>query len=91
MAKSEKVIRGEFENFGFDNTASAIIQSGNLLWTGHVVRMKGDEAAKKFLRKKVDETKGRQRPRERWIDCIDKDFLYLRIRNWRSVAGDRQR
>jgi hypothetical protein len=44
----------------------------------------------KIMTTKVEGTRKRGRPRKRWIDEVEEDLKIMGIRNWHSVAKDRQ-
>lgn len=54
----------------------------------HATRTSDDRTAKKFLHQ-VLSTRAREKPRKRWIDCVDEDVRNLRMTSLRNVAEDR--
>ena len=65
------------------------IKISRLRWAGHVKRMADSEIPKKILEYKVEGRRRVGRPRLRWEDCITRDIKKLGVRNWWTVAKDR--
>lgn len=55
------------------------------------MRMDDYRVAKKVLKKIVDGTRTRERPRKRWIENVEKDLQELGVRNWKATVEDHQR
>jgi hypothetical protein len=55
-------------------------------WAGHIVRMNGNRNTKRIFNSKPMGTSKRGGPNLRWIDCLERDPLILRTRNWRTLA-----
>ncbi|KAF6198607.1 hypothetical protein GE061_008359 [Apolygus lucorum] len=60
---------------------------GRLRWAGHVWRLQEDDPAKKLLATKPYGTRGRGRPRQRWIDDVEEDTARAGCRDWRMITG----
>jgi hypothetical protein len=62
-----------------------------LMWAGHVVRMEQHRIPKKVLGRFSGGGRPVGRPRNRCEDAIQRDVAnLLRIRNWKSVARDKE-
>ena len=56
-------------------------------WLGHVHRRDESNIIKKKITMcKLFNSKRRGRPREIWIDNVEKDFDKMNIRNWKGLA-----
>ncbi|GFV90152.1 uncharacterized protein TNCV_4378681 [Trichonephila clavipes] len=66
------------------------IKLQRIKWAGHVIRMNEDHTSKKVFNAQPIGPRRKSRPNLRWIDGLEKYFLVLRIRNWRTLAGRRQ-
>lgn len=69
----------------------SFIKVNRLRWVGHVVRMGDCRVPKKLFETNPEGTRGRGRPKGRWKDAVTKDLSGLRVRNWRSLAVNRDR
>ena len=89
---SEKVIESngewrirtnsELEQLMKNEDIVKFIKSRGLAWKGHAVRMDGNRIQRRIMEWKTVGRRKRGRPRERWMDDIEKDiqvmnFLYL--------------
>ncbi|CAI6347317.1 unnamed protein product [Macrosiphum euphorbiae] len=63
---------------------------GKIRWLGHVERMDEETIPKRVMLARMEETRRQGRPRSRWIDEVKKDLQQMGIRNWRSIAKDRE-
>lgn len=77
-----------YELFG-DIDVMAHIRSGRLRWLGHVSRMEEHNPCKRILFGNIHGGRPRGRPRNRWWNAVMDDLKLLRLRDWKSVAGDR--
>ncbi|GFT12574.1 uncharacterized protein TNCV_5093691 [Trichonephila clavipes] len=67
-----------------------IIKIQRIKWAGHVVRMDEDRTTEKVFNAQPIDTRRKGRLNFRWIDRLKKkDFLVLRTKNWRTLAGRR--
>ena len=78
-----------------------VMRKKRLEWYGHVCRRESDEDIRRVYEMKVEGSRGRGRPKQRWSDTINADLRWLglergdtsdRIR-WRSLVelGVRQK
>ncbi|GFW89648.1 hypothetical protein TNCV_1025321 [Trichonephila clavipes] len=56
---------------------------------GHLARMKENRFCKKTFLAKPTGSRPRGRPPLRWIDCVENDLKILKIKNWKTVAKNR--
>jgi hypothetical protein len=73
-----------------DEDIVMFIKLGQLRWAGHVIRMEEDSPVSRSLVSNAGGTRGRGRPKIRWEDGVDNDSKAIRIRNWKSVALNRE-
>jgi transcription termination factor 2 len=66
-----------------------VIKIRRLEWLGHVVRMDESRSVKKIFEGKLEGTRGRGRPRLRWIKDVEDDLRKLGVKRWRTKALDR--
>jgi hypothetical protein len=59
-------------------------------WAGHVIGMEEDRLARRILVNNPAGGRGRGRPKIRWEDGVDNGIKAIRIRNWKSVALNRE-
>jgi hypothetical protein len=57
---------------------------------GHLIRASGNRTIKKVLITKPEGTRKVGRPRLRWEECVWQDVRILSVRNWRSVASNKE-
>ncbi|GFU91430.1 hypothetical protein TNCV_2541981 [Trichonephila clavipes] len=59
-------------------------------WAGHIVRMSPERTALKIFNE-IPSNKRRLkvRPKKRWKDCVDEDFVTLKVKNWISIVRRR--
>ncbi|XP_055375384.1 uncharacterized protein LOC129608086 [Condylostylus longicornis] len=65
------------------------IKSQRLRWAGHLARMHEDRKQKRTFEYKPLLSRGRGRPRARWIDGIESDLRTLGVRDWKREAENR--
>ncbi|PSN39930.1 hypothetical protein C0J52_17151 [Blattella germanica] len=58
-------------------------------WTGHIIRMEGDNPVRKRTLLKAEGSTRVGRPRLMWMDEIEEDLRKLGTRAWRRQALDR--
>ena len=68
----------------------AYLWSQRLEWAGHVLRKSDQRTMKKIFKTTPEGTRKVGRPKLRREDCVQQDMRTLGIRNWRSVALNRQ-
>jgi hypothetical protein len=62
-------------------------ENGVLKWFGNVERMGDERIAKQVLNGSVEGVRGRGRPKDEWLDVVDK---YLKSKNIRSIKCKRE-
>ena len=67
------------------------IKKQRLKWLGHVEGMIEDNIVKKIKKWKPMSKRPRRRPKLRWEDDVLEDMKSMNLRNWRTVAQDRER
>jgi hypothetical protein len=67
------------------------IKKQRLKWLGHIERMNEDNNVKKIKRWQPMSKRPRGRPKLRWEDDVLEDINSMNLRNWRTVAQDRER
>lgn len=84
--------RYNFELYKLYNELDIVkfIKIRRLDWAWHVVRMQDDRVAKRVFKFIPMERRKVGRPRLRWEDCVMDDIKTLGVRNWRSLALDRE-
>jgi hypothetical protein len=65
------------------------IQVGRLEWGGHLVRMSDERAVKIEFLGKPDGRNQTERPKLRWLDCIENDLKSVGVKRWRKKAEGR--
>jgi hypothetical protein len=65
------------------------IKIARLRWAGYIVRMQDNLPCKKATLDKPEGRRRAGRPNLRWMDGVMKDAEKLGIRNWRTMARDR--
>lgn len=70
-------------------TIVKFIKSQRLRWAGHVQRMGEHRIPKILMNGRIEGRRLQGRPRKRWIDSIEEDLKRMSIRNWKSVARNR--
>jgi hypothetical protein len=60
-----------------------------LEWLGYIVRMNETRTVKKSFEDKLGGSRGRGRPRRRWIDDVEEDLRNMDIKRLRTKALDR--
>ena len=66
------------------------IRIARLRWAGHVQRMNEEDVLKRIMKCTPEGKRGRGRPRLRWIDGILEDVKVLGVKNWWTLAKDRE-
>jgi hypothetical protein len=59
-------------------------------WAGHLIPVSEIRMIKKIFNTKPEVTRKVGRPRLRWKECVWQDIRILGVRNWRSVASNRE-
>jgi len=67
-----------------------VIKIQRLEWLGHVIRMNETRSVENIFEGKVEERRGRGRPRLRWINDVEDDLRKLSVKRWRTTALDRE-
>ena len=67
-----------------------LIKIWRLEWAGHVLHASDQRTIKKIFKTVPERTRKVGRPKLKWEDCIQQDIRTLGIRNWRTVALNRQ-
>jgi hypothetical protein len=62
------------------------IKVRRLEWAGHVVRMDDERTAKRVFLGNPGGRRKPERPRLRWLDCVEDDLKTLGVRRWRKRA-----
>ncbi|GFV12776.1 hypothetical protein TNCV_1367461 [Trichonephila clavipes] len=60
-----------------------------LKWAGHLARMNEDCCYKKIFVVKPMGNRPQGKPSLRRIDCVEKDINILKVKNWKTVAKNR--
>ena len=66
------------------------IRKQQLRWLGHVCRMHEEAPPKKIAFVKIDGRRRQGRQKLRWLEVLEKDLVANDIRNWRTLAEDRE-
>jgi len=66
-----------------------IIQFRRLGWLWHVIRMNETRSIKKTFEGILEGTRGRGRPRLRWINDVEDVLRKLGVKRWRTETFDR--
>jgi Reverse transcriptase (RNA-dependent DNA polymerase) len=70
----------------------ATVRLRRLAWAGHVVRREEDRPVQQTLRGEFrDGTRTRGRPKNSWMDAVDKDSAAFGLSNWQREAKDRSK
>ena len=67
-----------------------VIKIRRLEWLGQVIRMNETRSVENIFEGKLEGTRGRGRPRLRWINDAEDDLRKLRVKQWRTEALDRE-
>jgi hypothetical protein len=59
-------------------------------WAGHLIRTIENRTIKKIFNTKPEGTRKVGRPKLRWEECVCQDNRILGVKNWRSVALNRE-
>jgi hypothetical protein len=65
------------------------VKRARLRWAGHIVRMQDNLPCKKVTLDKPEGRRRSGRPDLRWMNGMMKDVEKLGVRNWRTMARDR--
>lgn len=79
-----------YELYG-EKSVGVFVKYRRLQWLGHLVRMEEGRNVKDVAWKKPEGKRKKGRPRNRWIQAVEKDLEEKRIRNWRELARDRKK
>jgi len=63
-----------------------VIKIRRLEWLGNVSRMDETRCVKKIFEGKLEERRGRGRPKLRWINDVENDLRKLGVKRWRTKA-----
>jgi len=63
-----------------------VIKIRRLEWLGHVIRMNEIKSVKKTFEGKLEGSRGKGRPRLRWINNVEDDLRKLGVKRWRTKA-----
>ncbi|KAJ4437298.1 hypothetical protein ANN_17436 [Periplaneta americana] len=77
-----------YELFSEPNITS-FIKMGRLRWAGHIMRLEDSRPAIRVLRYESGGSRRRGRPKVRWEDGIREDARTIGVKNWMSVARNR--
>jgi hypothetical protein len=61
-----------------------------LKWAGHLMRTSENRTIKKVFNTKPEGTRKVGRPKLKWKECVCQDIRILGVKNWRSVALNRE-
>lgn len=67
------------------------IKAQRIRWLGHVHRRDEKNIIKKITKGKLFNSRKRGRPRETWMDNVEKDLEIMKIKNWKSLALRREK
>jgi hypothetical protein len=62
------------------------VKSKRMAWLGHVMRMEGERIPKRVQQWKPMGRRNRGRPRERWIEDMEKDIQIMGIRRVEKIV-----
>jgi hypothetical protein len=65
------------------------VKVARLRWAGYIVQMQDNLPCKKVTLDKPEGRRRAGRPNLRWMDGVMKDAEKLGVRNWRTMARDR--
>jgi hypothetical protein len=66
------------------------IKIARLRWAGHLHRMSDNEMPRRSMECKQEGRRSVGRPRLRWKDGVEDDLRKLNVKNWWTVAKDRE-
>jgi hypothetical protein len=66
------------------------IKAKRLEWAGHLIRTSENRIIKKIFNTKPEGTRKVGIPKLRWEECVRQDIRILGVKNWRSVALNRE-
>jgi hypothetical protein len=66
------------------------IKAKRLQGAGHLICTSENRILKKIFNTKPEETRKVGRPKLRWEECVCQDIRILGVKNWRSVALNRE-
>jgi hypothetical protein len=84
--------RYNYESYKLFNESDIIgyIKVKRLDWAGHLIHVSENRIIKKIFNTKPEGTRKLGRPTFRWEECVCKDIRILGVKNWRSVALNRE-
>ena len=71
------------------NKYGSFIKCQRIRWLGHIDRMQ-DTAIPKKIYGKLYATRGRGRPKMRWLDNVSMDLRKMDVKEWRDRARNRE-
>ena len=83
-------INQELRELHKDVDIVAGIRKKRLEWIGHVVRMNQGRTVKKISESKLERTRRKERPRQRWLEDVEKNLQETKVKRWRQKAVDRE-
>jgi hypothetical protein len=66
-----------------------VIKIRRLEWLGRIIKMDENRFVKKIFEGKLEERRGRGRPRLRWINDVEDILRKLSVKRWRTKGLDR--
>jgi hypothetical protein len=66
------------------------INMKRLEWAGHLIRASKNRIIKIIFNTKPEGTRKMRRPKLRWEECVYQDIRILSVKNWKSVALNRE-
>jgi hypothetical protein len=69
---------------------TAYIKAKRLKWSGQLIRTSENRIIKKIFNTKPEGTRQVGRPKLRWEGCVCQGIRILGVKNWRSVALNRE-
>jgi hypothetical protein len=61
-----------------------------LAWIGHLVRVDQGRTDKKIFQSNPEGSRRRERPRFRWLEDVEKDFLLMKVKRRYQKVVDRE-
>jgi hypothetical protein len=84
--KTNEELRTEYKS----QDIVTVMKIQRLEWLGYVSRMNEIRSVKKIFEGKLEERRGRGRPRLRWINSVEDDLRKLGVKRWRTKALNRE-
>jgi hypothetical protein len=66
------------------------IKAKRLEWAGHLICTSENRTNKTIFNTKPEGTRKMERSKLRWEECVCQDIRILGVKNWRSVALNRE-